>query len=111
MKEELKQQTAELLLVQRKLRDTQSQLANAENVQLPIQLDLAKVQREKDVLARQLQWVESELNMKSAEWTASRQLLISKCADLESQLTTERTDNESKTQSIISLQVRLVFFF
>ncbi len=107
LKDEVRAQAAEMLAAQKELREVQYKLSTAENAQLPVQFELTRTLREKDGLVEQVKWLEQDLAAKSVEWVNQRIALSSKCNDLESQLTTEKADNASKTQLIISLQSRI----
>ena len=105
LREDLSKQSETLLNTERKMRELQGVLNTNENEQFPIQFELTKTQREKESLERQVTWLESELQTKSNEWLSTKQSLIVRGADTDSQLTTEKADNTSKSQQLISLQV------
>lgn len=109
LKEELKKYLEENENITKKHREIQFYLNTTENSQLPLQFELSKITREKDQCYQQLKLVENELNTKTFEWTNQKQNLISKCNEFEAELTTEKIDNNSKTQQIISLQVNLIY--
>lgn len=105
LREDLSKQSETLMNTERKMRELQGLLNTNENEQFPVQFELTKTQREKESLERQVTWLETELKTKSNEWLATKQALIIKGADTDSQLTTEKADNASKSQQIICLQV------
>jgi hypothetical protein len=107
LREELKFQATELVTIQSRLNDSHLAHSDLATTHAPLQLELAKCQREKDFLDQQLVAVQQELFRKSDEERQLRSETTQRLFQLESQHREMQLNLEEKERHAQLLQVRV----
>src|SRR5690606_37300937 len=90
---------------QSKVFQLQASLSETQSQQLPMRLELAKIQREKESLLSRCQWLETEMEAKSKDFFELRVQLTSDVTDLKASLDQKAHDISAMEKTIKLLQV------
>ena len=104
--DDLKASSAELFAAQEKQHDLLSKLADSEEKTLPLQYELSKLRREKELVEQQNKWLESESTARSNEVMRLKADLSLKTQDLDSKVLELSGQCESYKETTKSLQVK-----
>ena len=107
LRDDLKAQSAELITLQTRLKDSQLKLNEFQNTQLPTQYELTKTLHEKDLFAEQVKYLEDELQKKTREERALRTETLNKTHELETALSLANAQNEDAAKQLIALKVSI----
>lgn len=86
LRDDLKASAAELASAQARVNEYMSKLTEAEEKTMPLQFEVMKLQREKELLSEQCKWCEDELTAKNADILRIRSEYLDKASVLENQL-------------------------
>lgn len=103
--DDLKASSAELFAAQEKQHDLLLKLAESEEKNLPLQYELSKLRREKELVEQQNKWLEGESAARSNEVMRLKADLSLKTQDLESKVLDLSGQCESYKETTKSLQV------
>ena len=106
LRDDLKAQSAELLTLQARLKDSQFNLNEFQTSSLPTQYELTKTTHAKNLLAEQVAYREAELQKKSQEERAQRIESANKVDELTQALSDVKSHLDAANKQISSLKVR-----
>lgn len=86
MRDDLRASAAELASAQARVNEYMNKLTEAEEKTMPLQFEVTKLQREKELLSEQCKWCEDELTTKNSDILRIRKEYGDKMSDLETQL-------------------------
>jgi hypothetical protein len=101
----VKHQAEELTTLQARLRDSQSTLSDSQGQLLPVQYELTKALREKDLLSKRVEELEAARTAHVNEVVELRREHAAKTVTLESSLSTATVENKEKQDRIKAMQV------
>lgn len=108
LRDDLKTSTADALTAQDKIYGLMNKCAEAEERILPLQYEITKLSRERELLAEQSAWFEAELANKASEVLRLRTDTSGRISELELRAGDLEGQCASQTDAILSLQVRLL---
>ncbi|KAJ1441712.1 hypothetical protein B484DRAFT_390596, partial [Ochromonadaceae sp. CCMP2298] len=108
LRDELKSQSAELVLLQARLRDATASLGDLQTTQLPTQYELTKTLHEKDLIAQQARYLEGELQRKAAEEQSLRAESGEQIHSLEVKLSSASAASEEAAVLVATLRGQAV---
>lgn len=108
LREDIKTQSAELVSLQARLRDSQAKLSEVQSKELPTQFELTKIAHERDSLQKKVVLLEEELQKRLKEERVVRSDLNDKQYQLERMTKDREADAEQHRLEVSSLQVMLL---
>ena len=106
LRDELKAQSAEIVTLQTRLKDSQVNLSDFQSNQLPTQYELTKTLHEKDLLVEQVKYLEQEVQKKTREERTLRAEASNKTHELETALSRATAELEEAQKQVAALKVR-----
>ena len=107
LRDDLKASASELASAQARVNEYMSKLTEAEEKSMPLQFEVTKLQREKELISEQCKWVEEELTTKNANVLRVRKESGDKISELETQIANLQQNYEVAEDRVRFLEVEV----